>query len=303
MTSTSYPDNPDNYCYRHPDRRSFVLCQRCTRTICPECQTQASVGFICPECMKEQRKNRTPAQKKAARRWKRRSGGGSALASFGSGDTKVMTTIFIVTAVVYLLQMLGRVVPGFDVQSWLLFYAPYLYPELLGTFQPWRILTGSLVHSSFWHIALNMLALWMLGRSLEPLLGSGRFLATYLLSAAGGSAGVALLSFGTPVVGASGAIFGLFGALLVVGRHLGANMTGLYVVLGINLVIGFIPGMGISWQAHVGGLVTGALVGLVLTRTRRAKQKRLQIGLLCLVGALIVAAFLVPPLTGFVSLT
>ncbi|WP_156761508.1 rhomboid family intramembrane serine protease [Microbacterium karelineae] len=301
MTSNSYTDNPDNYCYRHRDRQSFVLCQRCTRTICPECQTQASVGFICPECMKEQRKNRTPAQKRAARRWGRGSGGTAV--SFGSSSTRVMTTLFVVTAVVYLAQLLGRVVPGLEVQAWLLFWPPYLYPDVAGTFQPWRVLTAAFVHSGFWHVGLNMLALWMVGRSLEPILGSWRFLTTYLLSAAGGSAAVALLAFSTPVVGASGAIFGLFGALLVVGRHLGANMTGIYVVLGINLVIGFIPGMNIAWQAHLGGLVVGAAVGFILTRTRRPNQRGRQIGLLCLVGAVIVAAFLVPPLTGYATLT
>ncbi|NHI15907.1 rhomboid family intramembrane serine protease [Microbacterium excoecariae] len=301
MTSTTPSRNPDNYCYRHPDRQSFVLCQRCLRTVCPECQTQASVGVICPQCLKEQRKNRTPAQKRAARRWGR--GGGSVLSSFGSGDTKVMTALFVVTAVVYLLQMLGSVVPGFRIESWLLFWAPLIYPDASGTFQPWRILTAAFVHSSFWHLALNMLALWMVGRVLEPLLGSGRFLATYLLSAAGGSVAVALLSFGTPVVGASGAVFGLFGALVVIGRRAGANMTGMLVVLGINLVIGFLPGMNIAWQAHVGGLAVGALVGLILTRTRRRTQRGLQIGLLVGLGVVLVAALAIPPLTGFVTLT
>ena len=120
------------------------------------------------------------------------------------------------------------------------------------------------MHDGFWHVGLNMLALWMIGRSLEPLLGRGRFLTLYLLSALGGSVAVALLSFTTPVVGASGAIFGLFGALIVIGRHIGANIAGIAIILGINLVIGFIPGFNVSWQAHVGGLVVGALVGLHL---------------------------------------
>ena len=290
MTS-SYANNPDNYCDRHPDRQSFVLCQRCTRTICPECMTQASVGYICPECLKEQKKNRTPAQKRAARSWGR---GSVAAVSYGAGGSRMSTTIFIITAVVYLLQMLSRIVPGLDVQGWLMFWAPYLLPSLTGTFEPWRILTAAFVHGGLWHVGLNMLTLWMVGRSLEPLLGAGRFLATYLLSAAGGSLGVALLGFSTPVVGASGALFGLFGALLVIGRSLGAQMTGLYVVLGINLVLGFIPGFNIAWQAHVGGLVVGALIGLIFTRTRRPKQKRLQIALLCAVGVGIAALFVLP---------
>ena len=91
---------------------------------------------------------------------------------------------------------------------------------------------------------------------------------------------VALLSFTTPVVGASGAIFGLFGALIVIGRHIGANIAGIAIILGVNLVIGFIPGFNVSWQAHVGGLVVGALVGLIYARTRSVRRRALQIWLL-----------------------
>lgn len=295
MTDTpgaSLRENPDNYCYRHPDRQSFVLCQRCTRTICPECMTPASVGYICPECMKEQKKNRTPAQKRAQRRWG--SGPRAGAASSGSSSSRGTTTIFIVTAVVYLLQMLGSVVPGLEVQRWLLFWEPFLIPSISGTFEPWRVLTAAFVHGGLWHVALNMLTLWMVGRALEPALGTWRFVATYLLSAAGGSAGVALLGFATPVVGASGALFGLFGALLVIGRAVGANLTGLYITLGINLVLGFLPGLNIAWQAHVGGLAVGALVGYIFTKTRRPVRKSLQIGLLILVGVAIAAALALP---------
>lgn len=295
MTDTpgaSLRENPDNYCYRHPDRQSFVLCQRCTRTICPECMTPASVGYICPECMKEQKKNRTPAQKRAQRRWG--SGPRAGAVSSGSSSSRGTTTIFIVTAVVYLLQMLGSVVPGLEVQRWLLFWEPFLIPSISGTFEPWRVLTAAFVHGGLWHVALNMLTLWMVGRALEPALGTWRFVATYLLSAAGGSAGVALLGFATPVVGASGALFGLFGALLVIGRAVGANLTGLYITLGINLVLGFLPGLNIAWQAHVGGLAVGALVGYIFTKTRRPVRKSLQIGLLILVGVAIAAALALP---------
>jgi membrane associated rhomboid family serine protease len=101
------------------------------------------------------------------------------------------------------------------------------------------------------------------------------------------------------VVGASGAIFGLFGALLVVGRHIGANITGIAVVLAVNLVIGFIPGMNVSWQAHIGGLATGALVAFIYTRTRAPRQRWLQIALLSLVTVALLALLLVPPLFYF----
>ena len=146
------------------------------------------------------------------------------------------------------------------------------------------------------HVALNMLALFMIGRSLEPLLGRWRFLTLYVLSALGGSVAVTLLSFVTPVVGASGAIFGLFGALLVIGRHIGANIAGIALILGVNFAIGFLPGYNISWQAHLGGFVVGALVGFIFARTRAASRRTLQIWLLVAVGAGLVGLLAVPPL-------
>ncbi|HBS74318.1 MAG: rhomboid family intramembrane serine protease [Microbacterium sp.] len=292
MTSADFQRNTDNYCYRHPDRQSFVLCQRCLRTICPECQTQGAVGVICPECMAEQRKKQTPAQRKAERRWSRP----RAVATYG-GRPVVTYAIIAITAFAFLLGL----IPGFGdlVRGSLLFWAPSIYPTLPVPFQPWTVLTVALVHSSFWHIGLNMLALWLIGRSLEPLLGRWRFLTLYLLSTLGGSVAVALLSFPTQVVGASGAIFGLFGALLVIGRHLGANVTGIAIILGLNLVIGFIPGFNVSWQAHVGGLVVGALVGLIFSVTRSPRRRALQIALLAAVALGLVALLLLPPVLFF----
>src|SRR5690606_34348553 len=121
MSSTEFTSNRDNFCYRHPDRQSFVLCQRCLRTICPECQTPAAVGVICPECMKAERKAQTPAQRRARRQWGR---GPVAIAQ--GGRPVVTQAIIAVTAFVGLLQL----IPGLDVTSMLLFAAPYLYPDL-----------------------------------------------------------------------------------------------------------------------------------------------------------------------------
>lgn len=292
MTTADFSRNTDNFCYRHPDRQSFVLCQRCLRTICPECQTQSAVGVICPECMAAQRAAQTPVQKKAQQRWARtRSAGPVAVR-----DTRPLVTYAIIgiTALAYLVQLIPGV--GETIENLLLFYAPALYPELSGVFQPWRVLTVAVTHSGIWHVGLNMLALWLIGRSLEPLVGRWRFIVLYVLSVLGGSVAVALLAFGTPVVGASGAIFGLFGALLVIGRHIGANIAGIAIVLGINLVIGFVPGFNISWQAHVGGLVVGALVGFIYTRTRAARQRPLQIWLLVAVAVVLLALLIIPPL-------
>ena len=289
MTADDFRRNSDNFCYRHPDRQSFVLCQRCLRTICPECQTPAAVGVICPECLRDQQKAASPAQRKAERRWSR-----PRAVTVADSRPIVTYSIIGVTAFVYLLTLIPGM--GAGLQESLLYFAPTLYPELTGRFEPWRLITTALVHGSFWHVGLNMLALWMIGRSLEPLLGRWRFLTLYLLSALGGSVAVTLLSFLTPVVGASGAIFGLFGALLVIGRHIGANIGGIAIILGVNLVIGFIPGFNVSWQAHVGGLLTGVLVAFIFTRTRSPRRRGLQIALLAAVLAGLVALLFLPVL-------
>ena len=295
MSASGATRNSDNFCYRHPDRQSFVLCQRCLRTICAECQTPAAVGVICPECMRDQQRAQTPAQRTAQRRWAGR--GGGSLAAVRGGRPLVTYWLIGITVAVYVLQL----IPALNLTSWLLFAGPYVDPTSLinAPFQPWRLLTAAFVHSigSFWHILLNMLALWMLGRTLEPLLGRVRFLALYLISALGGSVAVALIAPYQPVVGASGAVFGLLGALLVIGRHLGANLTGIVIVLGINLLIGFIPGFQIAWQAHLGGLAIGALIGFICARTRRREQRGAQIGLVALTVAGLLALLLVPVLT------
>lgn len=302
MTTEDFRRNSDNFCYRHADRQSFVLCQRCLRTICPECQTQGAVGVICPECMAEQRKAQTPVQRKAERRWARRSA--SPVAAVASGRPVVTLSIIAITALVYVVAL----VPGLGgaIQNALLFNYAYLIPGTPYGFQPWRLLTVALVHSGFWHLGLNMLALWMLGRSLEPLLGRVRFLALYLISALGGSVAVAVLDPTSSVVGASGAIFGLFGALIIIGRHIGANITGILVIIGINFalpivfgLIGLLSGgsfatLQISWQSHVGGFVAGALVGLIYARTRTARRRPWQIGGLIALTLVLLALLALP---------
>jgi membrane associated rhomboid family serine protease len=282
MTDADFRSNPENFCYRHPDRQSFVLCQRCLRTICPECQTQMPVGVICPECLAEQRKGSTGNVTRMPRRRPRRT----------DGRPVVTYATVAVTVFAYLLTL----IPG-GVGNVVEFYLAF--NSGLAVVQPWRMLTVTLVHGSIWHIALNMLALWAIGRSLEPLLGRWRFLALYLLSALGGSALVALLAPGTWVVGASGAVWGLLGAMLVIGRHIGANVTAIAVLLGLNLVFTFLPGSSISWQAHIGGGLVGALVGLIFARTRAIRQQRRQALLLVGVGVGLVAITLAASLLLF----
>ena len=275
-------------CYRHPERQSWVLCQRCGRTICPECQTQAAVGVQCPECVREGRAATRPTASR------------SRLARmFRPGGTTPVVTISIGAACVllYVLQL----VTGGAVTSALL-----MNPSAIAS-EPWRLLTSAFVHSpsSFLHIAFNMYALAIFGPLLESFLGRGRFLALYLLSALGGNvAGVllyqaAVVSGGPTIVltngflqpslslGASGAIFGLMGALLGLRKALGVQITQLLVVLGLNVVIGFLV-PNIAWEAHLGGLAVGFAIGTLFSRTRRPAQKRLRILGLITIGAVLV---------------
>ncbi|WP_029146124.1 rhomboid family intramembrane serine protease [Microbacterium luticocti] len=296
MTSADFANNRDNFCYRHPDRQSFVLCQRCLRTICPECQIQAPVGVICPECLREQQKNATTAQRKAERRWGRRP---TVVAA--PLDRRPMATYWIIgiTLVAYLTQL----IPGSPVAQWFALNSVFLVPQF-GHFEPWRLLTVLLVHSGLLHVGLNMLALWMIGRILEPLVGHVRFVVLYLIAGIGGSVAVALLAPGTFVVGASGAIFGLFGALLVIGRHIGANVASIAIIIAINFAFPFVVGLlsgsmaavQISWQAHLGGLIAGCAVGFIYARTRAVRQRGLQIGLLVALTVVLLGLLAIPAL-------
>lgn len=252
------PDDRDNYCYRHPDRQSYILCQRCGRTICPQCSTQAAVGVHCPECVKEAKANaprRQPISIRAARSLR------------SNPQLPIVTYVIIALCVlVYAAQFfLGNVIT-----SWLVYFAPYSFA------QPWRLLTSLVAHGSPLHLLSNMFSLFIIGRMLEPALGRLRYLALFLISGLGGLAAVALVVPGTPVLGASGAIFGMLGALLVLIRRFGGNATQILVVVGINLALGFFIA-GIAWQAHIGGFIAGAALTAVFVRTRSVTQRGIQV--------------------------
>ena len=263
-----------NTCYRHPDRQSFVLCQRCGRTICPECQTPAAVGVHCPECVREQRAKFTE---------NRRASGPSSLTvarrRFAMLDQKGTVVLIAVSVAIWLLDQ----VSGGFLSQWL------AYNSVLLPTQPWRIVTVLFVHSGVFHILFNMWALFIFGRMLENMLGTWRFLALYFISGIAGSMLVTFLAPGTWVVGASGAIFGLFAAFFVLQRSLGNNAVQLLVIIGLNLVIGFLPGTNISWQAHVGGVLAGFVTGFVFSRTRNVRQRGLQMTLLALEAVVAIA--------------
>ena len=268
--------NPDNFCYRHPDRQSFVLCQRCGRTICAECQTPAAVGVHCPECMRESRQSAPRTKPALVTSVRRLAQPGAPIVTYA-----IMALCVIVFAAEVLTGQL--VASGSPIVSALLYYPPYT------SIEPWRMLTSLFVHGSILHILFNMYSLFILGPELERLVGRWRFVALFLLSGLGGSVAVLLSSPASPVIGASGAIFGLFGAYFVIARHLGGNSRQLIIVIVINLVIGFIV-PNIAWQAHVGGLLIGALVAFVLVRTRDRQKRGIQLPLLAGVLALLIAA-------------
>lgn len=286
---TAYQQAP--VCPRHPDRVSYVSCQRCGRPTCPECQRPAAVGVQCVDCVREgARTTRMPRTQLGGR--------------VTDGRPVVTISIIAICAAFWLLQLTVPAVT-YDLE-----FAP-----VVGKAEPWRFLSAAFLHSpsvaTIYHIAFNMYALWVVGSYLEPLLGRLRYAALYLISALGGSVGVLLVAsppsgtdptgvaWQTPVVGASGAVFGLFAALLVLNRRLGRPTAGIWTVIIINAVISWrVPG--IAWQAHLGGAVTGAVCALLLVATASPRLRRFQLpvlaAVLVLLAVLAVAKYAtVPP--------
>jgi membrane associated rhomboid family serine protease len=255
-------------CYRHPDRQSFVLCQRCGRTICPACQTQAAVGVHCPECVQEARQS--------APRTKPR-----LVTAFSSSSDKPVVTYSLmgVSAFVFVVNLLlGNAVIN----------ALAYFPGRIIT-GPWTLVTANFVATSFFGLLFNLLAIFLIGRTLESLLGRGRYLGLFLLSGLGAVVATELL--GGFVAGSSPAIFGLLIAIFFIGRSQGANNWGILVLVGAYLVYSVVVG-GSGWVGYIGGIGIGALTTVILLRTRRAaaatQQRQLLIGLaaaLVVVGA------------------
>ncbi|WP_066583272.1 rhomboid family intramembrane serine protease [Cellulomonas timonensis] len=270
--STGTPPPVDTpVCPRHPDRVSYVRCQRCGRPACPECQRQAAVGVQCVDCVAAAARTQRPTR--------------TALGGTLRQGRPVVTITFIAICVASFVAQ--QVVPGWT-SRWA--FAPFI-----GEVEPWRFLTAAFLHSTggVFHILFNMVALWMIGPYLEGMLGRARFAALYLLSAIGGSVGVLLLaspdalSWYTGVVGASGAVFGLFGAVLVVLRRLGRDARGILVILALNVVMGFVV-PGIAWQAHLGGLAVGAVLGAAYAYAPRDHRRMVGVGVTVVVAAVLV---------------
>jgi membrane associated rhomboid family serine protease len=242
-------------CYRHPDRATYVRCTRCNRYICPECMRDAAVGHQCAECV--------TAGAKTTRQPRTHFGGRQ------PGSTPVLTYVLIaLNVVMFALQAVSRdVANALEMQSF-----------AVADGELYRLLTSAFLHYGPAHILFNMWALYVVGPPLEVALGRLRFVALYFVSALGGSVLVYLLSpAGGSTAGASGAIFGLFGATFVVGRRLNVDVRWVVVLIAINLVMTFtIPN--ISWQGHVGGLVTGAGIAAAYAYAPQRSRNLVQAG-------------------------
>ena len=144
-----------------------------------------------------------------------------------------------------------------------------LYGPLVQSGEYWRLFSVALVHGGLTHLFFNMFSLLVLGNPVEAAFGKVRFLVIFLVSLLTGSlASIYLDSAPHVSVGASGAIFGLFGAFIALGKRLNQGARDIYVIVGLNFALGFILG-GIDWRAHLGGLIGGYLTTAVLLRITR----------------------------------
>jgi len=238
-------------CFRHPGRETYVSCVRCGRPACPDCLRSAAVGQQCVDCVHEgSRGTRQPTTVFGGR----------------PGRTAVVTWTLIAVNVLLFLIELAR--PSIANDWELIGYARFSPGgpiQGIAAGQWYRLITSAFLPPAgglgFFDILFNMWALFAVGPALEQLLGRGRFIAVYLLSALGGAVLFFLIAPNTAgALGASGAIYGLFGAWFVVSRRLQIDTRGILVLIGINLVFSFSFRGAIAWQDHVGGLIVGALV-------------------------------------------
>ncbi|MQA94289.1 MAG: rhomboid family intramembrane serine protease [Streptosporangiales bacterium] len=257
-------------CYRHPDRETYVRCVRCDRSVCPDCMREASVGFQCVDCVREGNRGMREAR------------------SVYGGRTVATPYVVYVLLGLNLAMYVGELANG------ALAFALGLIPQGVAEGGWYRLISSMFVHDprSFLHILFNMWALWVLGPQLERLLGHGRFTALYMLSGLGGSVLTYLLApLGTVTFGASGAIFGLFAGLFVIGRKQGYNVRMIGFLVVLNLVLTFVV-PGISWTGHIGGLITGGLLALGYAYAPRDRQRAVHLGMTAVTLAIFVGLVL-----------
>jgi membrane associated rhomboid family serine protease len=270
-------------CYRHPGRETGVSCSNCGRPICPDCMTSTSVGMRCPECA---------SQRADVRR----------VGAAGVGEDPMLTYVLIgVNVAVALGAFLSgaSATGGGGIGSSSLLADGSVSRFAIDQGEYWRLLTAGFLHTGLIHLLFNMFALYILGGMLEPAIGRLRFAAIYFVSLLAGSFGALLLEPTAATAGASGAIFGLMGAAVIVMRDRGINPmeSGIGLWIGLNLLITFtIPGISIG--GHIGGLIGGVLVALLFTEVAgrvRASESVITllaaaIGAIAIAGAIAVSA-------------
>ncbi|MEV4640333.1 rhomboid family intramembrane serine protease [Actinoplanes sp. NPDC049548] len=269
-------------CYRHPSKETYVRCTRCERPICPDCMNEASVGHQCPECVAQGRRTQRPA---------RTAFGGSAAGRAGTA-TKVLIGVNVAVMILSILSGGANAVAGggwggllgsgTPLTQWGAVLGSDSYTVLgplhgiAGGGEWYRLVTAMFLHYGVLHLLMNMYALWILGRDLERVLGPLRFVGLYLLAGLGGN--VAAYVFSAPnqyTAGASTAVFGLMSAVFVLLKRLNLSVAPILPVIVINVVFTFAVS-GISVAGHLGGLVTGAIVGAVLAYAPRDKRNLVQ---------------------------
>jgi membrane associated rhomboid family serine protease len=300
MSQPPSPETEVPTCYRHPGREAHIRCQRCNRIICPDCMRPAAVGFQCPSCVAEGAKTTRAAR--------------TAYGGLRPTDASVTSMVLIALNAAVWIAITATGGNGSRLVDWLALRADGLCTNGLvtkdigssecatagGTWLPgvvdgayWQLVTSMFTHVSIVHIGFNMLALWVLGPQLELAVGRVRFLALYFLSGLAGSACVYWLApeYGL-TVGASGAIFGLMGALVMVALKVGGDVRGILTWVGINFVLTFVVA-NISWQGHVGGFVGGTVIGAILVYAPRGPRRTpIQVVGLVSVALLITAAII-----------
>jgi membrane associated rhomboid family serine protease len=242
-------------CYRHPTRETGVACSNCGRPICTDCMTPTTVGMRCPECSKQRTRVVRPR-------------------AIANATPIATQAIIAVNVLVYVAELASG--SGFGGVGGTVYQHGALFGPLL-QYQDewWRLVTSGFLHASFFHVAFNMFFVWMIGRSLEPAIGTSRFVVAYGTSLLCGSLGVLLLEFDSVAVGASGAAFGLLGALIAEARSRGIDLwsTGLVQVALLNFAFTFLyPGIAIG--AHLGGFAGGILVGAIYAGCDRRRLPR-----------------------------
>jgi membrane associated rhomboid family serine protease len=267
------------YCYRHPDRETGVSCSECGRGICPDCMVFAPVGIRCPD--HAGRAQGTARVSTGVRR--------AAYEGTGALVTKVLIALNVLVFLANLAQGSSfSQTSGSLFEKGALFISVPFFPGGLADGEWWRLLTAAFLHGSIIHLGMNMFVLWFVGAPVEQAIGRGRFLALYIVSGLAGSAGALLFDPHAITVGASGAIFGILGAALVLEWQrnlvLGGQALGLIV---INLVLTFaIPNISIG--GHLGGLAGGALCMLALSRFGRTHAIYGRPGLVGVLGVIAV---------------